>query len=584
MKQTTPTQVKNAKMAGGLVAAISAICALQLACAAIFLSSFCKSPILQLAGIILLLPTLLQLILLLPRCSAGKAVSPLEEDAGKKARVKHFFAKLGQGLQNGYHKIRTGLVLLLIGFASLGCHMAFWFPEPIRIESLGYYVPVIFGILFALSVVLEKWCTHTAQEETSYTAAVLKGLSGGLYIFRWVCIVVIATTMLKLLSIYDASKIAKVILQVLFVYESAMLAFCVVVRVVRKEMDTKPELLVSLQGMGKDKNILSYLEENTGITMRSLWSMQLIKKVLPLALFGIVVILWLSTGVVLIQTNQEGALYRFGKMQEKTLKPGIHLTLPAPLDQVDVYDTKSIQKMAIGYIPKGDQDNLWTLAHGAEEYRLLLGGGEEIVSINLMVQYRIKDLPTYVKSLASPESLLQARAYEIITQRTISTDLDTLLSTDREAFSESFRKELEEKLDTYETGLEIVDIVLESIHPPVEISAIFQDIISAELEGKEKIIAAQSTAQVRQTTAEIEKLQAIASAQIAYENQVGDATAAVSEFMASVKADGSNRDAYRYYKYISAMTQSYKDAKLIIVGDGVDSKNLYIGSLTVPAE
>ncbi len=576
MKQTSngPT-----KMAGGIVAAISAICALQLAFVAIFLYSLCNCSLLLTAGLVLLLPVLLQLVLLLPKGTLSDAPMPLAEDAGRKAKAQHFFKKLGRNLKNGYCKIRKYLVLTLIGAAAVGCHVVFWTTKTVSAEALGYYVPVIFGILFALSVVLEKWCSHSKDEQDAYTASVLKGLNGALYVFRWVCVVIIAAVILKLLGIYDASAIALVVLQVLFVYESAMLAFCVAVRVIRKEMDTKPELLVSLQGMGKDKNILTYLEENTGITMRSLWSMQLVKKVLPIALFGIFMVLWLSTGIVQIETNQEGALYRLGKMQDETLKPGIHLTLPAPFDQVEVYDTNSIKKVAIGYIPEGEQDNLWTRAHGGEEYRLLLGGGEEIVSINLIVQYRIKDLSTYIKSLASPEDLLQARAYEIVTQRTISTNLDTLLSTDREAFAESFRQELEEKLDAYETGLEIVNVVLESIHPPVEIAAAYQDIISAELEGEQMIISAQGTAEVAKKSAEIKKEQEIGTARIMYENQVGEATATVAEFMAYVQADKADRDAFRYYKYITALTESYGSAKLVIVGEGVDTKNLYIGSL-----
>lgn len=577
MKQTP-------KMAGGIVAAISAIGALQIACVSILLYSMSRCSLLLLAGLILLLPALTQLILLLPRLAAAKKLPALEETADRKAKLLHWIGLLGYKLKNGYKKIRTVLILVLLGIAALGCHSVFWTVRPQTQEVLGYHLPVIFGVLFALSIVLEKWCAHATDEQDTYYAAILKGLRSAFFLFRWVCAAIVVTLMLKLLGLYDAKAIAQTVLTVLFVYETAIFAFCAIVRVIRKEMDTKPEFLVSLQGMGNDKNILDYLEENTGITMRSLWSMHLVKKVLPLAIFSILVLLWLSTGIVQIQPHQEGVLFRLGKMQEETLQPGIHLTLPKPFDQVELHNTKAIRKVAIGYVPEGEQDNLWTEAHGGEEYRLLLGGGEEIVSINLIVQYRIKDLKTYVKSLSSPEALLQAQAYEIVTQRTIATDLDSLLSIDREAFAESFRRELEEKLDDRKTGLEVVNVVLESIHPPVEIADVYQDIISAELQGEKIIITAQSDAEVAIKLAEIEKLQNVGTARIRYENQVGEATAAVADFMASVEADKSNRDSYRYYKYISALTESYNNAKLVIVGDGVDSKHLYIGSITEPEQ
>ena len=101
--------------------------------------------------------------------------------------------------------------------------------------------------------------------------------------------------------------------------------------------------------------------------------------------------------------------------------------------------TQTVQQMTIGYLSDEDQDNLWTEAHGEEEYRLLLGGGEELVSINLRLQYRISDLPSYLKTSADPELIMQGIAYETITARTINTDLFSLLATDRTAFADSFK-------------------------------------------------------------------------------------------------------------------------------------------------
>ena len=80
-----------------------------------------------------------------------------------------------------------------------------------------------------------------------------------------------------------------------------------------KDLDTKPELLVNLIAMGADINILSYLEENTGITMRSLWSLRLIKQLLPGAVLAVVLLLWLSTCFVQIDVHQQGTLFRLGK-------------------------------------------------------------------------------------------------------------------------------------------------------------------------------------------------------------------------------------------------------------------------------
>jgi len=84
----------------------------------------------------------------------------------------------------------------------------------------------------------------------------------------------------------------------------------------------------------------------------------------------------------------------------------------------------------------------------------------------------------------------------------------------------------------------------------------------------------------------------VAEAQSAYDTSVAIATAEqstlvaqaradVAEFMASVSADNAYTNAYRYYKYLNAIRQAYGKAKLVIVGEGVDSSNLYFGSMVL---
>ncbi len=535
---------------------------------------------LLLTALIQLLPVLAQLILLLP---AGKLPEPLPEaelPEDKKARRRLALKKLLSQMQMRWFSWRNPLAAILIGLGILAAHILFWKFKLEAAGGLNYLYPVLLIVGFVLTIVLEKWSIHAASQADAKTAAGLRSLISAMSLIRIAYIISLAAMVLKLLEIYDALSIVHVLLGILFVYESAMLAFSVTVRLIRKELASSPELAVSFHGMGKDMNILTYLEQNTGITMRSLWSLQLVKQLLPGALLCLVLVLWLSTGVVQIEAYQEGALFRLGKLQEQTLRPGFHLTLPWPLDQVDVYNTNTISKMSVGYVSEGSQDNIWTESHGGEEYRLLLGGGTEIVSINLIVEYRINDLMAYIKTSASPESLMQAQAYEIITARTIATDLDTLLAADRSAFSATFRQELSQRLEGYALGIEVVNVVLESIHPPVEIAYIYQDLISAGIDAEYLRLYAQNSANYTIMNAKEEATKLVAQAQADQFKLVGEAQASVTEFMAAAAADGAHRDAYRFHKYIQALTKAYGGAKLVIAGTGVDTKNIYIGSLT----
>lgn len=548
---------------------------------------------LLLAGLIQALPAAVHLLILKP-ARQKEYPEDLPEDLSERSgepekKRKRFWKKLvrlykkaDRKLDAWYCKARNGTVTVLIIAATVAVHLLFWkwkgFAVP---EKLGFYVPVSLAALFVLSIVLEKWCKFAAGEQNPYTRALLRGLRSALAVGRAAQLLTAVTLVVQLLGFYDARSILQAVLAVLLVYETVFVAFSLAVRIIRHELNTAPEFLIPVPGLsGGDVHILQYLEENTGITMRSLWSMRLVKKVLPAAVLGVALLLWLSTGLVQIEAHQEGALYRLGDMLPQTLKPGIHMTLPWPFDQVEVYDTQTVKRITVGYVSTGDQDNLWTENHGTEEYRLLLGGGNELISINLQVEYRVSDLHSYVSNTASPETLLEDKAYQIITARTIVSDLDTMLSTDRQAFSESFRQELQEAIAPYGTGLTVENVVLESIHPPVEVADVFQRLIGAGIDAEQIVLLAQNEAYATVADANSQYVVKVGDAKVQKYQAVAAAQSAVAEFMAGVAADEAFPEAYRYYKYINAMTTAYSGAKLVIVGEGVDTGNLYLGSLT----
>ena len=523
--------------------------------------------ILWIWGLTGLLPGMIQTALLLPLAQLGEV---------PEGKWKKFLYRL----KGFYCRSRTALLLLAAVAAGIGT-LLLWRLAPTGEAKLGYYIPVIVAVVFVICVAVEKWCEHVAEETAA--GARLRGIASGFFMLRITSISVILASVLRLTGFFDADAIVAIVLALVLCYEALIMGFSLTVRLLRKELDTKPEILCRLTGMGKDKNILTYLEENTGITMRSLWSLQLIKKLLPGAILGVVLLLWLASCFVQIGPNQEGVLFRLGKMLPETLQPGLHMTLPWPFDRVDVYNTRSLEKVTIGYVSQGDQDNIWTKDHGGEEYLLLLGDGNEMVAINLEIQYRINDLVSYIRSGAQPVSILQAQAYEIITERTIVTDLDTLLSTDREVFSETFREELSERMKPYNTGLTVVDVVLESIHPPVNVADVYQALISAEIEAAYTLINAQNTSYQHVNGAQREKTETVSKALVEKAEKIAQAQAAVTEFMAAAEADETYRSEYRFFKYLNALTESYNGTKLIIVGEGVDSSKLVIGAMPAPA-
>ncbi len=519
-------------------------------------------------------------------------IPPAEEGemVSTASKARRFFARMGRWMGRAAHRCnrflyhnRLWLILAPTAVILPLVHAFFWWMSSrmTSVYKIGYVIPVLLLVLFVLYVVFDKWCKY-AEGADEYISAVLRNLRSALGVIRFAILISLVIIVIRLLGFYELQKWLVIVMYVIFLYETVFLLLSLAVRLLRRELLTKPDLSIpmpQLLGTSRELGVLSYLEENTGITMRSLWSMKFIKAILPYTVLFGCLILWVSTGIIQIESHQQGAVYRFGRLQEETLQPGLHMTLPWPIDRVNVYDTDTLRKVTIGYKSTEAGDNTWTGNHGSSEYKLLLGSGDEVISINLRLEYRIADLGDYLRSSAAPDKMLEAKAYELVIDHTINSDLETLLAVDRSAFAADFHSDLTQTLAPYHTGLEVVSVVLESIHPPIEIASTYQGVVSAEIQAARYILDAQANAAVTLAEAHVAHDTAISQATSAQYTQVAQARADVAEFMASVAADQAHTGAYRYYKQLSAVSKYYGKANLVIVGDGINSSNLYFGSL-----
>ena len=544
------------------------------------------------ASIIVMMPVAVNIFLHLFACKIpfSKPIKKTFEDDVKKS--KRIFSSVGYaiklaayGISAAYNKSHKILQIIFALGAFAGFQIAFGMMI-LKLTSLynplNFLYPIIFAILFVVSIIIDKWIKHS-EAENARTEAFFHNSRVFFYLTRLSLLLLTIATVIKLLNFGELQKYLYYALIVVFYYASVLMLISLVVCFIKKELTEKPKIIIPLPFAGKDKNdlsVLSFLENNTGITMRGLWSMKLIKQIVPYTVIAVAALFWLSTGIVQVESYQEATVYRMGILREETLKPGLHLVLPAPFDKVEYYDTQKVNKVSIGYVAKEDTDNLWTGTHGSSEHKLLLGGGNELVSINLKIEYKISDLRAYVTKSATPASVLEAHAYDLITQRVIVTDLESLLAVDRGAFTSNFKKDLEEGLSDHDIGIEIVSVVMESIHPPLEIASIYQGVIGAEIQAEEIIRKAENAATVTLTNAQATKESTINKATAENHTKVAGATSSVSEFMASVEANNTNKDSYQYYKYLNALSQAYGKSNLILVGDGVDTSKINFGNIS----
>ena len=416
-------KLNNSKRSrGALPVALSVILGLASAASFIVMYSFTKYLPLLLISFVLMLPMLINAFLLVfswkPELSSENE-EPGTEDSEAPTGIKLFFKKvrrilkkISDFLKKIFLKGSLPATVVLTALSVIGVNVAFWLltSRITSVYTVSYIVPVVLLVLFVIFIIFEKWCKHTETKST-YFAALLKNIRTAFAISRFSMICVAAAIVTKLIASFDIQRYLVYALWVVFVYETAFTLLSFSVKLIRRELSEDPDVSIPMPfsvGKKNDLGILSYLEKNTGITMRSLWSMRLIRNMIPYTVIIAILLFWLCTGIVQIESDQMGALYRLGKLSDKPLSPGINFTLPWPFDTVEIYNTEAVNKITVGYSSTENMDNTWTGNHGSNEYKLMLGGGNELVSVNIRLEYKIKDLMQYLRSSGSPEKLLEA--------------------------------------------------------------------------------------------------------------------------------------------------------------------------------
>ncbi len=260
-----------------------------------------------------------------------------------------------------------------------------------------------------------------------------------------------------------------------------------------------------------------------GFEVSQTWFYKLLEEwIVPLLLFGVVTLHLLSC-IMVVAPDEEAIIERFGKPTTKageSLGPGLAFKLPWPVDIAYKHRTKMISEINIGFVPKIDPETgeiqreplLWGQAHHEKEYRLLVASEQSAgqvvgaVPVSLViaavpVQYRIKDLYSFVYEHDEPEKVLEFICYRELTKYAASAKLEvddrtsaehSLLGAGRAGAKTILTERIQKASDDEKLGVEIVFLGLQGIHPPTEVAANYQQVIGAVQQKQALILQAQT--------------------------------------------------------------------------------------------
>jgi len=329
-------------------------------------------------------------------------------------------------------------------------------------------------------------------------------------------------------------------------------------------------------------SLFETIENRWGVSFRSSWAIRFVRAAtLPTILMALL-LFWALSCLSMVGPSELGVRITLGQMEHQPLKPGLHWKLPWPLGRIDRHDVKRVRSQPLGFV---EMDRpvavLWTNEHAKEEFALLLGDGTEALAVNSVVYYKIREdregFFNYVLNFKNPAEALEGFGYRALMQQTRSSTLDNVLATNRARFADDLEQSLQQYAEQNELGIEVVEVALVSLHPPVDAAEDYLQVISARIDADRYQIEAAGERLVQIEDAEANRARAVADAKVEAARRVSTAIEESSEFTAVGEAYQVAPESFEFRLRGDVFEEVLKDKPLVVVDKSfsIDPSGIY---------
>lgn len=174
---------------------------------------------------------------------------------------------------------------------------------------------------------------------------------------------------------------------------------------------------------------------------------------------------WLGSGIYQIDAAETGVVTRFGQFRTTT-PPGLHWHLPWPVERVEKVNIAEIARFPY--------------------QTLMLTKDENIVTVDLTVQYRRADPVAYLFNVRDPDKTLADVTESAIREVVGKNSLDFILGEGRAEIAQKTKELVQSTLTAYGTGIEVTSVNLQDANFPAPVQPAVRDAVKAR-EDRERL-------------------------------------------------------------------------------------------------
>jgi membrane protease subunit HflK len=257
---------------------------------------------------------------------------------------------------------------------------------------------------------------------------------------------------------------------------------------------------------------------------------------------------WLLTGVYFVDEGEQAVITRLGDYN-RTTGPGAHWHAPAPIEAARVQNVTGQRTAEIGFT----STNQNRVSDNPDE-SLMITGDRNIVEIHFRIYYNIKNVRDFTFNVREPDAAVRAVAESAMREVIGRRQLEPIITTDRAAVELDVETLMQQVLDEYEAGVQVLQVELLRAAAPSAVIEAFNDVVNA---GQD--------AETLTNNAERDRSRIVNEAQAYRERVVREAAGEAERFIAVHAEYRQAPQVTRDRLYIETMERVYQRGNLIIL-------------------
>jgi membrane protease subunit HflK len=272
-----------------------------------------------------------------------------------------------------------------------------------------------------------------------------------------------------------------------------------------------------------------------------------------IVLIAVVVLLgWLGTGLYRVNADERGIVLRFGAFVAST-PPGLRWHLPFPIE--------TVEKVGV------------TRINTIRQQTRMLTADENIVVVDLVVQYRNADAQAYLFNVRDPDGTLSDISESVIREVVGKSGVDFVLLEGRAQIAIETEELIQETLDEYGVGITVTKVNLQDTNFPSQVEAAVQDAIKAREDKERLAFEAQSYANDILPKARGEAVRRTQDAEAYKARVIADSECEASRYEQLLVEYERAPSVTRERLYIEAIEEVYSNSNKVLL-DAAGSGNL----------